>query len=610
MGLVSCLGKTILFNVILVLLVLYLPNIPPDAEFTQSVKLPKPRALEGTLALNEKLQNAEILHKGKFVGPETFADFNGELYTGVDGGSIVKLVGDKVVPVAKTGKTCKGYHEEQICGRPLGMEFNKNGDLIVADAYYGILKVNVKTGTKEVLVSPDTKINGKKPRLFNSVSVASNGDIYWSDSSTKFPLYDLVFDVLSHPSGRLVQYDAKTKTNKVLIDNLHFANGVVLSENEDFVLVAESVRARVHRYYLKGPKKGTQEIFIDALPGIPDNLEKDGRGGFLVSLIENDDEENPAPLFLLSRFPLARKFVCRVFGIAQLAFETLDRYYPNELAQKAVHFIGHYSSMAGKLPSKRATVLRLSNSGEIVEALHTTNKNVYLMSEAYPFKDHLYLGSPGNDFIARVPLDSMGWTKPKTVAEPKVETKQVPKQEEAPKVKTTSPPPVKQETTTTTTTAKPPTKQTEAPKVKTTPPPPVKQQTTTPPPKPTTTTKPSTAQPTQAPKVKPTQAPKPQTTTPKPQTTQPPKAQPTKAPTQQTTQVPKAQPTQAPKKDSKPQPKKETVAPQQQTTPPSQKTTPPTKQQAPPPKQQTPPVETKKSEGSKAVPLKEPKVKN
>lgn len=105
-----------------------------------------PLELEGSLALNDKLNDVEVWHKGDFVGPETFAVYKDELYTSIHGGDIVKLVGNHILPVAKFGKPCKGLYEEHVCGRPLGLTFDKNGALYVADAYYGLFKVDVKTG--------------------------------------------------------------------------------------------------------------------------------------------------------------------------------------------------------------------------------------------------------------------------------------------------------------------------------------------------------------------------------------------------------------------------------------------------------------------------------
>lgn len=89
-------------------------------------------------------------------------------------------------------------------------------------------------------------------RSCKTISSAKNinskdGSIYWSDASTVADIDNMLFELLGGPTGRLVKYDAKTKTNTVLISNLHFANGVQLSENEDFVLVTETVGARVMR---------------------------------------------------------------------------------------------------------------------------------------------------------------------------------------------------------------------------------------------------------------------------------------------------------------------------------------------------------------------------
>lgn len=54
-------------------------------------------------------------------------------------------------------------------------------------------------------------------------------------------------NIIMIPNRRLIKYDAKTKTLEVLLSGLHFANGVQLSRDEDFVLVSESARARVMR---------------------------------------------------------------------------------------------------------------------------------------------------------------------------------------------------------------------------------------------------------------------------------------------------------------------------------------------------------------------------
>lgn len=51
------------------------------------------------------------------------------------------------------------------------------------------------------------------------------------------------------PSGMLLKYDpASGRTTALMRGALWFANGVTLSQNEDFVLVADSIQAKVHRW--------------------------------------------------------------------------------------------------------------------------------------------------------------------------------------------------------------------------------------------------------------------------------------------------------------------------------------------------------------------------
>lgn len=57
----------------------------------------------------------------------------------------------------------------------------------------------------------------------------------------------MLLELLGTPTGRLVKYDPKTKKNTVLLNGLHFANGVQLSKNEDFVLVADMMQSRIMR---------------------------------------------------------------------------------------------------------------------------------------------------------------------------------------------------------------------------------------------------------------------------------------------------------------------------------------------------------------------------
>ena len=87
-----------------------------------------------------------------------------------------------------------------------------------------------------------------------------DGSIYYSVTSTIFGPLDLILDLFTSFNGRLMKWDAKTGENIVLIEDIATANGIILSENEDFILVNEPTVAQTRKFHLKGPKKGQDEV--------------------------------------------------------------------------------------------------------------------------------------------------------------------------------------------------------------------------------------------------------------------------------------------------------------------------------------------------------------
>lgn len=74
---------------------------------------------------------------------------------------------------------------EHICGRPLGLRFDKRtGDLYIADAYFGLMKVGPEGG---LATSLTTEAEGVPLRFTNDVDVDAEGNVYFTDSSTKYP---------------------------------------------------------------------------------------------------------------------------------------------------------------------------------------------------------------------------------------------------------------------------------------------------------------------------------------------------------------------------------------------------------------------------------------
>lgn len=88
------------------------------------------------------------------------------------------------------------------------------------------------------------------------------------------------------------------------------------------------------RYYLKGPKTGQHEIFIDGLPGMPDNVKKN-KGSFYFPLVitRNVLIDN------ISRYPTIKMIAFKLLSITERTIEILDSLYPHVYFKKSIHSV-------------------------------------------------------------------------------------------------------------------------------------------------------------------------------------------------------------------------------------------------------------------------------
>ena len=312
-------------------------------------------------------------------------------------------------------------------------------------------------------------------------------------------MQDGMLSFFTNPSGRLFHYSRATQKSVMLMDKLWFANGLALSADETFVVVAETIGSRIQKFYLKGSKQGQSETFVEGLPGVPDNITPD-EDGLWVSLVTAADAQHPLLPHSLAKLPYVRKFLARVLSLAEMPFKFIEKVYPNTFCKNVVYKLGGFESMKFIFPD-RSSIVRVDWNGNIIGAMHGFDKSIPQISHVLEFGGYLYLGSPYNNYIGRVKFVNKDKIHPTTTQRPTTTT---------PRPTTTTPRPTTttpQPTTTTTTTPRP---TTTTPQPTTTTP-----QPTTTTPQPTTTTE------------RPTEAPT--TTTPRPTTTTP---RPTAAPTQ------------------------------------------------------------------------------
>ncbi|CAI0552716.1 unnamed protein product [Linum tenue] len=224
-------------------------------------------------------------------GPESIAfDCNGEgPYVGVSDGRILK---DR--------KACDGSTNPKLepnCGRPLGLKFNPlTCELYIADAYFGLLAVGPQGGVAKVLVSSSPQ--GIPFRFLNALDIDSTtGIVYFTDTSLYFQRWDWILSIItSDRSGRLLRYDPRSKKLEVLSEGLAFPNGVALSKDRSFLLVAESSTMRILKFplllllhhdddhdQLMSSSPVVPELFAQ-LGRFPDNIKRNPSGDFWVAL--------------------------------------------------------------------------------------------------------------------------------------------------------------------------------------------------------------------------------------------------------------------------------------------------------------------------------------
>jgi sugar lactone lactonase YvrE len=315
--------------------------------------------LTGPYAKNDRLAGIQRLDTGGGFAPEDVAlDAQGRIYGGMEDGHIMRLEAD-------------GSHAAVFAnthGRPLGLVFDHAGNLIVADAIKGLLAISPDGS----ITTLSTEANGVPFRCANDLDVAADGTIYFTDASSKFPLSDFTLDMLEHQgNGRFLAYDPKTKTTRVVLGDLCFANGVAVSPDRSFVLVVETGKYRVHRVWLNGAKKGQSDVFIDNLPGFPDGILFNGHDKFWLALVTPRDP-------------------------------TYDRLLPHPFLRKMVARLPKFLQPT---PKRYAFILGLDMNGRVVANLQDGSKECYgEIANAVERNGVLYFGSIGESAIGRIAL--------------------------------------------------------------------------------------------------------------------------------------------------------------------------------------------------------------
>ncbi len=330
---------------------------------------PQKPVLENTLKENDKLLTSQKIPLQGWYGPEDIVfDKQGNLYCGVH---IAKrdFSDGRILKISPEGDIEVFYDAGSWVA---GLHFDSHNNLIALSHKQGLISISLK---KVVTVLAGKDENEKPFLIPNGLDIASDGNIYFSNTSHDAP-YDIKYGrkliMELRPNGGLYQYSPKTKKVTTLIDGTYFGNGVVLSKNEDFILMTETTKYRIIRYWLKGEKMGETEIFMDNLPGFPNGISIREDGSFWL-------------------------------GFSTRRNDALDKIHPKKGMKKLIYGLPEF--MQPK-QNEYGMVLNISEEGEILSSLYdTTGKIIPEAGAVKEYQGNLYIGGDMIPYVAVYALD-------------------------------------------------------------------------------------------------------------------------------------------------------------------------------------------------------------
>ena len=221
-------------------------------------KAPPFPGLKGVYQPNNQLAQTTLIPLSS-PGPESIVRHpEGHFFTGLANGDIVQFnaTGEEQNIIANTG------------GRPLGMKIAPSGDLIIADQIKGLIKLD---STNQISILAD-QYKGESLKFTDDLDISKEGIVYFSNATQRNPIVVENEAWEQRASGALFAHDLLSGKTTLLKDDLFFPNGIALNESQDYFIFSETFGLSLSKYWLKGTKKNTIEVFNNELPGYPDNV--------------------------------------------------------------------------------------------------------------------------------------------------------------------------------------------------------------------------------------------------------------------------------------------------------------------------------------------------
>eukprot|EP00210_Caulerpa_lentillifera_P003500 g3340.t1 len=346
---------------------LHLPSPYDSHDIEKNPVWSHPGPLTGNLSVNHELERGVTLFENKIIAPESVIfDNEGTMYLFTEKG---------IFTAAPSGD---GFHDPVLLvdtkgGRPLSGDFDSEGNLYFCDVMLGLGIVDVEKKSYEILISND------RIHLCDDLVVSSKGDVYIADTSgftvqsleTFFATCQVT---IAHggTKARVLKYTPSTKQLTTLISNLTSIGGLELSPDESYLLVDDGSMLKILKHWLKGPREGSTETFIDNLPGYPDNIHKGSNSTYWVG----------------------------IFSILGLADRVV---FSSRVLRWIVTRIPLH--MAIKMIPTHGLIIQIDDAGNVLRSFHDMSGKFGRTSSAIERNGKLYIGS-FNDAVKVIDLET------------------------------------------------------------------------------------------------------------------------------------------------------------------------------------------------------------
>ena len=327
---------------------------------------PKP-IMEDEFSLNDELLNVEKFDLLGYSGAEEFvSDSAGNIYTGVHN-SPTDFSSGAILKISKEGVVEEFLKTDAWV---TGMAFDTKGRLLALMNGVGLIRIH--NGHIDTLLT-ETAL-GKPILMGSGLKIGSDGKIYFANlsstnqSSTKY-FNKLILEM--KPTGGVYAYDPEQKNVEVLSDGNYFANGLELSADEQYLLVSETSKYRILKYWLKGEKQGKVEVFMDNLPGFPNNIQRNSRGNYWIGFTTKRNDQ-------------------------------LDKIHPSPGMKKIVYGLPEFLQPAA---DRFGMVFEVDEFGKVVRDLYDLQGvEVSEAGAVYECGEHLYLGGDVVPYVSKFKL--------------------------------------------------------------------------------------------------------------------------------------------------------------------------------------------------------------